>query len=60
MMLLIHSKERDKGFSLTEAIRENWICRIGQIMTPLSGCSGIGYMMKRLNDAINRGVAIPR
>lgn len=30
-----------------------------QIMTPLSGCSGIGYMMKRLNDAINRGVAIP-
>ena len=31
-----------------------------QIETPLSGCSGIGYMMKRLNDAINRGVAIPR
>jgi len=31
-----------------------------RIETPLSGSSGIGYMMKRLNDAINRGVAIPR
>ena len=31
-----------------------------QIKTPLSGCSGIGYMMKRLNDAINKGVVIQR
>ena len=30
-----------------------------QIQTPLSGCPGIGYMMKRLNEAISKGVAIP-
>jgi hypothetical protein len=29
-----------------------------EILTPLSGCRGIGYMMGKLNDAIKRGVPL--
>jgi hypothetical protein len=29
-----------------------------EILTPLSGCKGIGYMMGKLNDAIKRGVPL--
>lgn len=27
-----------------------------EVLTPLSGCKGIGYMMGKLNEAIKRGV----
>lgn len=28
------------------------------IYTPLYGCSGMGYMMQKMNDAINRGIKL--
>ena len=29
-----------------------------EILTPLSDCKGIGYMMSKLNDSIKRGVPL--
>jgi hypothetical protein len=44
------------GTNYVEMVNEVFSGR--EIIPPLSGCKGIGYMMGKLNDAIKRGVPL--
>jgi len=44
------------GENYVKALRDTFSSK--NILSPLSGCKGIGYMMKKLNDAIQKGIPL--